>query len=94
MPDDRDDNIAFCNCLQFFRVIHTRDSETYARMHLRKSDALARQYSPFPAGLPVHAATAAHVWAVLVQDDQEHDTRNVEGILAAGAAAVQPKAKA
>ena len=48
----------------------------------------------FPAGLPVHAATAAHVWAVWVQDDQEHDTRNVEGILAAGAAAVQPKAKA
>ena len=37
--------------------------------------------------------TAAHVWAVLVQDDQAHGIRNAEGILAARGAAVQPNAK-
>ena len=81
MPEDREVNIALCNCLHFFRVTSSADSETYARCHQSASAALIKRYTPLPAGFPVHGGTAAHVLGVLVQDDQAHGTRNAEGII-------------
>ena len=46
-----------------------------------------------PDGLPVHAGTAAHVWAVLVQDDQAHGTRNAEGIIKGVGVPAQPRGR-
>ena len=81
LPEDRDANIAFCNCLHFFRVTSTQDAEIYARCHQRASTADSMRYSPLPAGFPVHAGTSAHVLGVLVLEDDAHDIRNAAGII-------------
>lgn len=93
MAEDREVNIAFCDCLRVFRVTSMADSETYARCHLRASDALNKRYNPLPAGFPVHGGTAAHVLGVWVQDDQAHGTRNAECIIKGVGAPAQPRGR-
>ena len=93
MPEDREINIAFCNCLHVFRVTSSADSETYARCHHRASAALIKRYTLLLAGIPVHGGTAAHVLGVLVLDDQAHDTRNAAGIIKGVGVPAQPRGR-